>query len=481
MNLMMTRTTRNTTRAGFTLVELMVAMLLTGILSVVIYSLFDTTSDNFREVDNLADTNSRLRFAMERLRNDIQMAGAQVSPDSTMDDAVEPQVSGYRVAGIMPYTVGDGWQDTTPHLAAVSDANPHSTMDGVVILGAYDYPLSFEMAGLIDDGSGNLEGHILAHYRGLLRLTSPDPFYTRLTYREDLQDNDESFALEPLEDQWATRLFRVSDQQGFMQFIRISGEITLSEDWENRADDFNILHVPIPPASAPLGPKFKDASNAGDGGDFGLDELPEGDTGYDTALVDAFWYHVRQDPQNPNNLQLVRERLCAPDAVVAFETPGSFDPNDHLAEDCPGGDEELVVIADNVADFQLWFDCSNSDGDVVGSTWDINWDAPNPENDTACVSVATNQIGLARVAHIRLSLHAENERKDQRHIQFESRTGALCDPDDPAACAGVDPGAATLRTYDVYPTVDGAARVVTLQSDVELTNFAVRNAVGRTP
>lgn len=461
------------TRAGFTLVELMVALLLTGILSVVIYSLFDTTSDNFREVDNLADTNSQLRFAMERVRNDVQMAGAQVTPDSTMDDAVEPQISTLRVAGLMPYS---GWQDQTPHLPAVATANPHSSMDGIVVVGAYDYPLSFELAGLIDDGGG-LEAYIIAHYRGLLRLTLPDPFYTNPEYREDLQDADESDALEPLTDQWTTRIFRVSDRQGFMQFIGIPTAMDVTGHWEDPVDDFNYLRVPVPATGTPLGPKFK----GGAGGEFGLDELPEGDTGYDAALIDSFWYHVRQDPGDPNNLQLVRERLCTSLVVQAFTAPGSFDPTTAQAQDCTGGVEEIVVVADHVADFQLWFDCSDADGNMVAADWATNWDTPNPETASDCVSTAVNDIGFARVAHIRLSLHTANERKTQRHIQFEDASGALCDPDDPAACGGVDPGFASLRTYDPYPTVGGAARVVTLQSDVELTNFAVRNAVGRTP
>jgi prepilin-type N-terminal cleavage/methylation domain-containing protein len=468
------RRTPTTFRAGFTLVELMVAILLTGIMSVIIYGLFDTTSDNFREVDSLADTNSRIRFAMERVRNDIQMAGAQVSPDSTMDPAVEPQIGSVRVAGLLPYS---GWQDDTPHLSEVSEANPHSSMDGIVVVGAYDYPLSFELSGLIESG-GQMEGRIAAHYRGLLRLTVPDPFHTSLTYREDLQDADETDALDPLADQWATRLIRVSDQQGFMQFMKISGELDLAENWVDFPPgdaEFNYLAVPIPDAGDALGPKFK----GGAGGDFGLDDLPEGDTGYDAALVDSYWYHVRQDPQDGNNLQLVRERLCTPDVVTAFANPASFDPSTTPATDCPGGQEEVVVVADHVADFQLWFDCSDSEGNVVDASWAVSWDAPNPEDDSDCVSVATNQIGLARMAHIRLSLHTENERKNLRHIQFETAAGALCLPDDPQACSGTDPGAATLRTYDAYPTVGGAAAVVTLQSDIELANFAVRNAVGR--
>ena len=53
---------------GFTLIELMVAMAVIGVLSVVIYRLFDVTSQNFREVDQLASLNERVRFGTERVR-----------------------------------------------------------------------------------------------------------------------------------------------------------------------------------------------------------------------------------------------------------------------------------------------------------------------------------------------------------------------------------------------------------------------------
>ena len=74
----------------------------------------------------------------------------------------------------------------------------------------------------------------------------------------------------------------------------------------------------------------------------------------------------------------------------------------------------------------------------------------------------------ARRAHIRLSMYTPQERKDLRHYRFEDSIGNIGD-----AARG---NGARLATFDPLPDLEGAAPVVTLQTSVELPNFAFRNS-----
>lgn len=464
-------------RAGFTLVELMIALLLAGVTSVIIFALFDSTSDNFVEVDNLADTTDRLRFATERLRTDIQMAGSLMTPDSVMDPMVQPKVGSVRVAGLYPYV---GWQDdTTMYGPRVAAANPYTSMDGIIVLGAFDFPTSFEVSGL-NPHDTNFVVHIEAHPRGLMRLNITDPFRTSLANQETFAGTGDmisrGFLIQSMFEAHATRILRITDRQGFQQFLTFEpeGAITINDVKAPPAGErFPRLELAVSADNTSTGPKFKGMAAAGSTWeeDYGFDATPDQDVAYDAAMIDAFWYHVVQDPTNPNNMQLVRDRLCALRVLKLSREPGGVDPASALPEDCDAPNER-VVIANHVADFQVWFDCSASSTGGIGvrNSWNMTWNAPNAEDDSDydCMDSSAPAIGSVRVGHIRLALHTPNERKTLAHIGFEDATGVVADPTDEHVL---------LRTFDPYPTVPGAAPVVTMQTDFELPNFADRNAM----
>ena len=95
---------------GFTLVELLVAMAVTAIVSTVIFALFDTTSSALYEAESLARTVDTARFGLERVRGDIKQAGAFGTLDTAFDPQARPKpgttfsTSDYRVAGLVPYS-----------------------------------------------------------------------------------------------------------------------------------------------------------------------------------------------------------------------------------------------------------------------------------------------------------------------------------------------------------------------------------------
>ncbi len=460
-----------TLRKGFTLVELLVALAVGGILSVLVYGLFDSTSDALLEVENLSDANDRLRFAMERVRSDLQGAGSHATPDSNSDVwAVPPaaHANAYRVLGISGF---EGWQDSRTQLTGdMATQNPDVSFDSFIVMGAYEYPISFELSEL--QAASNI-GVIPGNLRGLNRLWSVNPFPKACTANADcgtarcinnaceLDTTVGAFGV-PATTFGAlatSRLLRITDRQGKVQFTGVEGLATVG------TTDMSLT------LSKP--PIFKEG-----GREDGLDPNPDGDVSYEAAFVDAFWYRVVPDPLDPTNLRLVRSRLCAKELMSVLKAPASLDAAklENIAGPSSGcGDVDEVVIADRVADFQVWFDCGNTTtGAIENIANSFTWEAP--DNSGTCMEVAndpTYSPGRVRRAHIRMSMYAPNERKDLLHYRFEDAAGNVC-PDAPADCANVDPNT-QLRTFDIIPDLVGAAPVVTLQSSVELPNFSYRN------
>jgi prepilin-type N-terminal cleavage/methylation domain-containing protein len=433
---------------GFSLVELLIAMLLSGMLAVILYSLFNTTSESLGEVSNLSDAQERIRFAMERLRTDAKGAGSQATPDSAVDVWQQPPLLAGRVLGVSGYS---NWQDQPPP-AALAAANPNVSFDGFIVMGAFDYPVSFEVRGLTGD-LADTDGQIAEHVRGLFKLYQIDPFSFSAANPPNYPGTT-GF----LERQWSTRLLRLMDRQGYFQFTTLDTQGTLAMlGGIPRTMSFGFANPPVPKAA---------------GAEFGIDVNPEGDFAYDSALIDAYWYHVEPNPIDPTNMQLVRERLCAPLVMTGLLDSSSFDPAGALGSACPGGVDEVTIITDHVADFQVWFDCTTPaslTGAVVGAAWDDDW--LKPETTTSCLGAAAYAPGDARVMHLRLSVYAPLERKDLLNFQFEDSTGLIG-----AAALGATPNV-RLRTFDSVPTLLGAAPVVSMQSSVELTNYVYRNTV----
>ncbi len=458
-------------RRGFTLVELMVALLLAGLVSIITFQLFDTTADVLGEIDSLAESTGQARFAMERMRIDFSMAGGLATPDSKRDIWVQPSPSPN--GRFMALTGYENWQDNTTrndadtgdlytaeNIGAATD--PYVSADGLVVFGAYDFPLSFEVAGFTDVGVGTPQ--IQAHGRGLYKLYSPDPFRTDLAPPAGV-DFETADIVDAISTNWSTRVLRISDRQGYMQFVGL-GEMDAADHTASMAGApafvaLDVLDNPV----------FK---SAGTGSDYGLDVNPDGDTSYDSAVIDAFWYHVEQDPDRPGLTRLVRSRICARTAAVAAAINIEFKPWDHLPSTC-GGTNEDIIIAERIADFQIWFDCGDPiTGRVEDAVWDDNWIRPNHNNDAAhCMNVTDSTVyepGLARFLNIRLTVHAEAERPGLAHSIFEDGLGNY-GPDALLATPNT-----RLKTFDINPDLQGAAPVVTMQTSIELVNHSFRNA-----
>lgn len=71
---------RRAGRRGFTLIELMVALGMTGVVAVGLYSLSAVSAQTFQQQQRVSEMQLRLRTALETLRADIQRAGYMASP-----------------------------------------------------------------------------------------------------------------------------------------------------------------------------------------------------------------------------------------------------------------------------------------------------------------------------------------------------------------------------------------------------------------
>ena len=470
------RDTASLARRGFTLVEVLVAVAITGLLSIAIYSLFSTTSSALFEADSLAQTVDNARFAMERLRSRIQNAGALATPDSQEDPWVQPKASNgsaapVRVAGLVTY---GGWQDyatsgSDPVMSSeIMNANtggPSGNLspnfDGIIVIGAYDFPMTFEIGSLSDSSN---TGRVYETQRGLYKLARRDPFNTDIADKSGSGtfDFSKSDPYAPMKRHSEHRILRVMDRSGYMQFTGMtapsSGKPAAIEAHDGAVTK-NYLEI-----------NFEDSlyfrEEGAENERVGLDpESQEDDIAYDAAMLDVFWYHViNPDSAHEANFKLVRERLNGAALMDDLESTdwGAINPADYLAL-AEKDNRRYVVIAENVADFQIWFDCETNNGNVQGVSWNAEWDPPDASSvPHDCAQPGLDRISEARIAHVRLSVRTENERRDLRHRPFpQSQT------------SGNDNR--TMQTFDINPSMEGATRVHTVQSDFELPNFAIRN------
>ncbi|WP_164856349.1 PilW family protein [Lujinxingia sediminis] len=420
---------------GFTLVELMIAMTLVGGLVAMIYGMFARTSDALIDVDAMAGATDEARFALEMVRNELQSAGSQASPNAAVDPWVRPKDN--PMFGLIPY---EGWQNSrevyqgNATLQAIGARNPRSAFSGVVMVGAYDFPQSFLISEVSPNGARveNVE-------RGMGRLTRIDPFDISADSAVIADDTDPRAVA--LTEQAAARGLRISDRQGYMQF------------------------VPVRQASIAAGAlELTTAAIAfrGEGRMSGLESIDGQDNDYDAAFLDAFWFRVRVDPYDPTNLQLVRHRLDF-ETLMALNSPTLNQLEGAIVGvDAEAKEANTLVIANHVVDFRVWFDCADTFGAMQPSPLATQWEPATG----ACLTppASASEPHLARVAHLRLSMRSENERTNRPHFEVSGDADWL-------GFQGVE---GTMQTYDVDPRNPGAASVVTVQSSVDLANFRMR-------
>lgn len=350
-------------RRGFTLVELLIAVLLSSIVVIALGTLitnatkvFDTTSQSGLALD-------RLHLAMDVVRNDLRTAGYEMVPNAGLDD---PRL--YK--GLRKPCANPSWMGTEKFVAVkLEDGGATLALTGN---DADAFPPASYVSGKKPD---RLE--LAGAFRTGQRF-HPDtaaPGASSLTLFNPALSNEMADYV------FDGAILGVVNKQGGMQFLR-AGAIT----WGN----------PTGVVGLASGDTFQ-----GEIGAFGSDSLCRFDFLDKSDVVVALQrvsYDVVQDPVAATDFLLVREELDASGA--------SLDP------------PRRVIIARNIIDFQVWFDGVagatgivpdlQNDGDRSGEVWsDDEGTIPNDKMG----GTSDVQVERARYAYIQISARYDGPTK----------------------------------------------------------------------
>ena len=455
--------------SGFTLVELMVAIVIAGIVVASAYGLFANSSRAMYQVDSLTKVNDQARFAVELVANDVRSAGAFGTPNSYTDIYVNPSSNqpenpfgndNVVRAIYVPLT-----QDVELGPQGFATNSSNASSDQLILLGAYDFPFTFEINNLGAEGDEVKTASIPDNPRGARRFARRSPF----DFRSDDPGALTTGQLQGLTENGGSRLMRAIDRNGYMMFAVVPDEAT--------AIEYNAGVIDI---------EFDDDQRFffRQGNDQnGFEPAGSDDEGYEAAFLDAYRYRICQSPKDDRNLMLVRERV---DVESVISNIGSIQ-SDATCGVIGTNVENQVVVAENVVDFQVWFDCVSPTADppvLEGIDMANGWDTPDSndtgDEDHGCLAVPNNAATMtaamdvsadfARVAHIRLSLRTPTESSSLPNYGFlTSLSNTTTDPTSANAVG-------SLQTFDIDEDPESAARVVTVQMDLDLPNYAGRIA-----
>ena len=123
---------------GFSLLELLIYMAILSIMSVILSASFLSLTKGRAKSESRTEVNSNLRFAMERIVQDINAASAVSAPDpgaasSTLQLSLSGSTTTWRViTGQLQRTVGVNPADRITSTAVVASTNwPPGTRSGV--------------------------------------------------------------------------------------------------------------------------------------------------------------------------------------------------------------------------------------------------------------------------------------------------------------------------------------------------------------
>ncbi len=475
-------TARTRSQAGFTLVELMVTVSVVSIVIGAAYSIFASSSASMYEVDSLSNTTDKARFDLEVISRDIQAAGANATHDSSRDTLVHPtQRTALPIYGVYAFTANQQLQRDPMQ----SEFNAATFSDEIIVVGSYDYPFDFE----VTFDAGFTQAIAPNTIRGALRFVHLDPFDQRepTDYGGPQLTGNLLTRIEDA-DSMNGRVLRVYDREGISQFIDITGVAYTPGPGSNNGLTMNLGNGTALRALEKQGQQS-----------YGLEPAAEDDEAYEAALIDAYRYRTCIDPFDPQNLRIVKERI---DASTLMQ--GTAPPSPDMCGVQVGTGTGIISqepLVDRVVDFRIWYDCAAPGTGLLQNVgWSNGWIPPNPTDAGAgghdCMylnssggTAGTSSPGLGRMAHVRLSVRTNAERQTMTNYGFvtvnDATINSINGPDASEATeSNVTPPSignlgnvqtlAGLQTFDIDGDATNAARVVTLQIDVNMANFAHR-------
>ena len=138
------KTIRSHRRAGFTLVELLVAIAIGMALTVVVAQLFIHSRTTYTTTDDVSRMQENMRFAFQLLTRTVQLAGFHTAPNVDADTVFPPgapAIDGAEGGGSAPDQLTIRYQGFGPTLGAsdgsVTDCNGNAVAAGVVAVNVY--------------------------------------------------------------------------------------------------------------------------------------------------------------------------------------------------------------------------------------------------------------------------------------------------------------------------------------------------------
>ncbi|MGM0577015.1 MAG: PilW family protein [Myxococcota bacterium] len=367
----------HTRHSGFTLIELMVAVLVGVIVVAGIYTMYTSSTRGYRIQNQSLHAMGQLRLASQHIRADLRRAAYNAPAQSSVESWVVPP-TGQNLA------------------AVVVEADPNSP----VVEPALNDDISPQRIRLLGDFWGRRPYTVE-------RITG-----TTVELRWGPQDGGEAEFQRVFTD---TRMLRI---EGFgtarqEEIIRIQ-----SVDW-NSAEPRITLQQPVSTISG-----------------FG--------TGAEATVLGYIRYRLMQDNRREGDsvkYDLVREELDLAGNTV---------------------DGTVLIVAENIVDMQVYDVCFNATPpDAEMRQVPVNIQC---QSDLQAVQNAANvslQPGLTNTSHllraVTVKLAARTPFEDP-DVQFAAR-GSLNEP---------------LRTYELDPQLEGAARVFELATTVTLTSVQAR-------
>ena len=413
----MKRPRRHPAQRGYTLVELLIAMLITSVTVLALYQVSRSATETFNQQQRAAEMQLRLRFAMESLRADISRAGFMMSPNSATDIRVCPRPT-------VPLQAIEVVRDALPAIPLATD-NAFVRPMRLRMLGNYTSLDEYRVAGINST---------------TVTLQNQTPQWAAVDSVAEMQ----RIFLGPIN---GRRLLRITSNTGSIQFVQVTG-VT----WQaSNGTTLPTLTVSPPPTLIGEG--------MGIGTQCGVSGLDVGATVSPIIMVE---YGI--DSLFNDTVQRARHRETYPvdDAVAARKTDlvrREFNIQPDLVENAGA----TRVVGEYGVDLDVGV--ALDDGNPVGSPTGMPAMRTLGFGDTAIDTLAGSVSTLGATTAFPQRIRSIIVRLSVRDRDQDPSFGWV------PRVAATDP----LTRLRVFSDRPGAARVRTVTTEVALPNLALRN------
>lgn len=349
---MQMRTRMTTSRRGFTLVELLVAVALSAVVVLAVYAVLISSSRTFRIQGDIAQATDQMHFAVDTMRADLARSGFMVVPNAYLDEA---EYSWFESVCAPPSWLPNNGSSGVAHSIFYQEletgaSSPHylprtedrvtvgEAPDRFALLGAYRTTRSYRPISM---GAGS-QSFIIQH--------TPD---------------------ESAEMEWRFEgsMLAITSPQGGTQYLRVA-------DVEPGVTT-TTLTTSAPLLADPSGGVNTECAFQGFGSRL-----------YELTPLHFVEYSIQNDPDDPESTVLVREELDA--SYQPFNPPSRY------------------VVARNVIDLQLWFDGADPTPGATAVQRDLNpLDTVGSLPETELDGDGTARPEDARMAYVQVSVRLD--------------------------------------------------------------------------